>query len=59
MRDYLLAEEEDCCPIPPESVIEHLQRCYALEVDAASVQAALHSPRQIELGTRLLEKLPR
>ena len=59
VRDYLLAEEEDCCPIPPESVIEHLQRCYDLEVDAASVQAALQLPRRIEFGTRLLEKLPR
>ena len=59
VRDYLLAEEEDCCPIPPESVIAHLQRCYDLEVDAASVQAALQLPRRIEFGTRLLEKLPR
>ena len=59
VRDYLLAEEGDCCPIPPESVIEHLQRCYDLEVDAASVQAALQLPRRIEFGTRLLEKLPR
>ena len=59
VRDYLLAEEEDCCPIPPESVVEHLQRVYDLEVDAASVQAALQLPRRIEFGTRLLEKLPR
>ena len=59
VRDYLLAEEEDCCPIPPESVIEHLQRCYDLEVDAASVQAALQLPRRIEFGTRLLEELSR
>ena len=59
VRDYLLAEEEDCCPIPPESVIEHLQRCYDLEVDVASVQAALQLPRRIEFGTRLLEKLSR
>ena len=59
VRDYLLAEEEDCCSIPPELVIEHLQRCYDLEVDVASVQAALQLPRRIEFGTRLLERLSR
>ena len=59
VRDYLLAEEEDCCPIPPESVVEHLQRRYDLEVDAASVRAALRLPRRIEFGARLLERLPR
>ena len=57
VRDYLLAEEEDCCPISPESVIEHLQRCYDLEVDEASVQAALQLPRRIEFGPRLLQEL--
>lgn len=59
VRDYLLAEEEDCCPISPESVVEHLQRYYDLEVDAASVQAALQLPRRIEFGTRLLQELSR
>jgi len=59
VREYLLAEEEDCCPISPESVIEHLQRCYDLEVDAASVQAALQLPRRIEFGSRLLNELSR
>ncbi len=59
VRDYLAAEEEECCPIPPESVIEHLQRVYDLEVDAASVQAALQLPRRIEFGTGLLETLSR
>lgn len=57
VRDYLLAEEEDCCPISPESVVEHLQRCYDLEVDAASVQAALQLPRRIEFSPRLLQEL--
>ena len=57
VRDYLLAEEEDCCPISPESVVEHLQRCHDLEVDAASVRAALQLPRRIEFGTRLLQEL--
>lgn len=59
VRDYLLAEEEDCCPIPPESVVEHLRRRYDLEVDAASVQVALQLPRRIEFGTRLLHELSR
>lgn len=59
VRDYLLAEEEDCCPTSPESVVEHLQRSYGLEVDAASVQAALQLPRRIEFGTRLLDELSR
>lgn len=59
VRDYLLAEEEDCCPISPESVVEHIQRRYDLEVDAASVQAALRLPRRIEFGTRLLDELSR
>ncbi|MDE0195046.1 MAG: hypothetical protein OXP08_05800 [bacterium] len=59
VRDYLLAEEEDCCPISPESVIEHLQFRYDLEVDAASVRAALRLPRRIEFGTRLLDELAR
>ena len=59
VREYLLAEEGDCCPISPESVVEHLQRSYDLEVDAASVQAALQLPRRIEFGARLLEELSR
>ena len=59
VRDYLLAEEEDCCPISPESVVENLQRRYDLEVDAASVRAALQLPRRIEFGTRLLDELSR
>ena len=59
VRDYLLAEEEDCCPISPESVVEHLQRRYGLQVDEASVHAALRLPRRIEFDTCLLEELSR
>ncbi|MCY4631466.1 MAG: hypothetical protein OXE75_11390 [bacterium] len=59
VREYLLAEEEDCCPISPESVVEHVRRSYDLQVDAASVQAALQLPRRIEFGTRLLDELSR
>ena len=59
VRDYLLAEEEDCCPVSPESVVEHLQRCYGLEVDAASARTALQLPRRVEFGTRLLRELSR
>ena len=57
VRNYLLAEEEECCPTSPESVVEHIQRHYDLEVDAASVQAALRLPRRIEFGARLQEEL--
>ena len=28
IRGYLAAEEEDCCPISPESVVELVQRYY-------------------------------
>ncbi len=59
VRDYLLAEEEDCCPISPESVVEHLRRSYGLEADAASVRAALQLPRRIEFGPHLLDELSR
>ncbi|MXV89408.1 MAG: hypothetical protein F4004_01855 [Acidimicrobiia bacterium] len=59
VRDHLLAEEAECCPISPESVVEHVQRRYDLEVDAASVQAALQLPRRIEFGARLLDELAR
>ena len=59
VSDYLLAEEEECCPISPESVVEHVQRRYDLEVDVASVRAALQLPRRIEFDTRLLDELAR
>ena len=59
VRDYLAAEEEDCCPISPESVVELVQRYYDIEVDAASVEAALKLPRRVEFGARVLEELSR
>ncbi len=59
IRDYLAAEEEDCCPITPESVVELVQRYYDIEVDAPSVEAALTVPRRVEFGARILEELSR
>lgn len=59
IRDYLAAEEEDCCPITPESVVELVQCYYDIEVDASSVQAALKLPRRVEFGPRVLEELAR
>ena len=59
IRDYLAAEEEDCCPITPESVVELVQRYYDIEVDAPSVDAALNLPRRVEFGARILEELSR
>ena len=59
IRDYLAAEEEDCCPITPESVVELVQRYYDIEVDAPSVEAALKLPRRVEFGARVLKELSR
>ena len=59
VRDYLAAEEEDCCPISPESVVELVQRYYDIAVDSASVEAALKLPRRVEFGARLLTELSR
>ena len=59
IRGYLAAEEEDCCPTKPESVIELIQRRYDIEVDPESVEAALKLPRRVEFGARVLEELSR
>ena len=59
VRDYLAYEEEECCPISPESVVELVQRYYDIEVDAPSVDAALKLPRRVEFGARLLTELSR
>lgn len=59
VRDYLAYEEEECCPITPESVVELVRRWYDIEVDTPSVEAALKSPRRVEFGDRLLEELSR
>ncbi len=50
VRDYFEAEAEDCCPITPEWVVERLQRLHGVEVDPASVDAALQLPLQVEFG---------
>ena len=59
IRDYLAAEEEECCPITPESAVDLVQRYYDIEVDPESVEAALKLPRRIEFGARVLEELSR
>ena len=58
VRDYFEAEAEDCCPITPEWVVERLQRLHGVEIDPASVDAALQLPLKVEFGPRLLEQLP-
>ena len=57
MRDNFRQYEEDR-PTAPEWVSERLRRLYGVDVDLASVEAALRAPRQVELGPRLLEALP-
>ena len=59
IRGYLAAEEEDCCPISPDWVVELVQRFYDIEIAAASVEAALKLPRRVEFSARLLEELSR
>ena len=59
IRDYLAAEEEDCCPITPQSVIELVKRYYDIEADEPSVEAALKLARRVEFGDRVLEELSR
>ena len=59
IRGYLAAEEEDCCPITPESVVELVQRYYDIALDASSIEAALKLPRRVEFGPRVLEELAR
>ena len=58
VRDYFEAEAENCCPIPPEWVVERLLRLYGVEVDPVSVEAALRLPLEVEFGPRLREQLP-
>ena len=56
-RLYLEFEDEECCPISPESVVDRLWRLYTLEIDPESVNAALQLPRRIELADHLLRHL--
>lgn len=60
LADYVqsyLAQIEQDRPMRPQSVVEHLQSLYDIDVDVASVDAALQSPRQIEFGARLQQQL--
>lgn len=57
-RDYFAYEEENCCLVTPEWVVEHIQRHHGLQIDAASAQVAIGLPRRIEFGPRLLQELP-
>jgi hypothetical protein len=59
IRDYLAYEEAECCLVTPDSVTELVQRYYDIDVDPASVEAALNLPRRVEFGARILEKLSR
>ena len=58
VRDYFEAEAEECCPITVEWVVERLQRLHGVEVDPASVDAALRLPLAVEFGPRFGEQLP-
>ena len=58
VRGYFEAEAEECCPITVEWVVERLQRLHGVEVDPASVDAALQLPLEVEFGPRLREQLP-
>ena len=58
VRDYFEAEAEECCPITVEWVAERLQRLHGVDIDPASVDAALRLPLEVEFGPHLSEKLP-
>ena len=58
VRDYFEAEAEECCPITVEWVVERLQRLHGVQVDPASVDAALQLPLEVEFGPRIREQLP-
>ena len=59
VRDYFEAEAEECCPITVEWVVERLQRLHGVEVDPASVDAALRLPLEVEFGPHLREQMPK
>ena len=56
VRDYFAQVEEDR-PCSPEWVVEVIALLYEIEVDPASVQAALRVSRRVEFGPRLLQQL--
>ena len=58
VRDYFEAEAHECCPVTVEWVVERLQRLHGVEIGAASVDAALRLPLEVEYGPRLQEQLP-
>ena len=56
IRDYLVQLEEDR-PTSPEWVVELVARLYEIEIDLASVQAALRAPYHVEFGPHLSQQL--
>lgn len=57
VRDYFEAEAEECCPITVEWVAERLQRLHGVNIDPASVDAALRLPLEVEFGPHLSEAI--
>lgn len=57
IRDWFVQLEEDRAT-SPEWVVDLVARLYDIEIDLASVQAALQAPRRVEFGPRLLQQLP-
>ena len=56
IRYYLVQLEEDW-PTPPEWVVELVAHLYEIEIDLASVQAALRAPYHVEFGPHLSQQL--
>lgn len=61
VRSFFMRNEaanvEEGRPCTPEWVVERLHRLYGIEIDPASVQAALRAPLRIEFGPRLRQLL--
>ena len=56
IRYYVVQLEEDR-PSSPEWVVEFVARLYDIEIDLASVQAALRAPYHVEFGPSLSQQL--
>lgn len=56
IRYYLVQLEEDR-PTSPEWAVELVARLYDIEIDLASVQAALRAPYHVEFGPHLSQQL--